>query len=95
MMDSATFTGRVREIVRKMLKPAVYEARVASAPDMAGRVYVTSRPLTGTAHRLGPFQAGHLHRHDGEDVIGVAVGDRVWLAVDEGNAPACLVGWGG
>jgi hypothetical protein len=94
-VDSATLTGRIREIVRKMIRPPAYEARVASEPDSLGRVYVTSRPLTGTGHRLGPFQAGHLHRHDGENLIQVSVGDRVWLTVDESGSPSHLSGWEG
>lgn len=93
--ESPTLRGQVKAIVRDLLKPPAVEARVATAPDSQGRVYVTSRALTGTGHRLGPFAAGHLHRHDGETLIEVAPGDRVWLTRDESGDPSHLSGWDG
>ena len=94
-MTSSTLSGRMAEEAKRVRRPGNVEARVATAPDSAGRVLVTSRALTGTSRRLGPFAAGHFHRHEGETVVGVAVGERVFLGLDESGNPACIVGWEG
>lgn len=95
MTESATFTGQVDQRAKRARERRIVEGRVATDPDSRGRVLVSSRALTGTSRPLGPFACRAWHRHDGETVVYVARGDRVWLGLDESGSPACIVGWDG
>lgn len=77
-------------------RPGCYEGRIRSLADAQGRVYVTSRPLTGDAQRLGPCPGADpkvIDTDAGLDLLRPVPGDRCWIAVDETSAAYVIVAW--